>query len=110
MRKKRKPIPKGSALPVLLTKRDVSNIRNHTFAHPDFLRAGIVERNGSLRFNWSLEDIEEIQASFAGVSSTFTRSYSAFLIITRNGKILRRCEPRLSCAVVELEVSSSSAF
>ena len=69
MRSKRKPIPKGSTLPVLLTKRNILDIREYTLASPVFLRAGVVERNGSLRFNWSLEDIEIIQGYVAAAAN-----------------------------------------
>ena len=70
MRSKRKPIPKGSTLPVLLTKRNILDIREYTLASPAFLRAGVVERNGSLRFSWSLEDIEIIQGYVAAAANS----------------------------------------
>jgi hypothetical protein len=65
MRNKRKPVTKGSTLPVRLTPGDVLDIREPTFVNPTLLRAGVVEGNGSLRFDWSLEDIEEIQGDVA---------------------------------------------
>ena len=78
MRSKRKPIPKGSTLPVLLTKRNILDIREYTLASPAFLRAGVVERNGSLRFSWSLEDIEIIQG-YVAAAANHTKSKDSML-------------------------------
>ena len=65
MRAKRKRIPKGSKLPVLLSTEEVSDIREHTFLEPNLLLGGLAQPNGSFRFDWALEDIEEIQGYVA---------------------------------------------
>jgi hypothetical protein len=46
---------------VLLGTKEVSDIRERTFVSPSLLIGVIVQPNGSLRFDWSLGDIEEIQ-------------------------------------------------
>jgi hypothetical protein len=89
MNSRRKPIPKGSTLPVLLTKNNVLDIREHTFASQDFLKASVVERNGSLRFDWSLEDIEIIQG-YVAASANHTKD--------------RKLERRLELIYSKLEV------
>jgi hypothetical protein len=89
MNSRRKPIPKGSTLPVLLTKNNVLDIREHTFANQDFLKASVVERNGSLRFDWSLEDIEIIQG-YVAASANHTKD--------------RKLERRLELIYSKLEV------
>jgi hypothetical protein len=65
VRTKRKRIPEGCKLPVLLGTKEVSDIRERTFVSPGLLIGGIVQPNGSLRFDWSLGDIEEIQGHVA---------------------------------------------
>jgi hypothetical protein len=50
---------------VLLRTEEISDIRKHTFLDPNLLIGGIVQPNGSLRFDWSLDDIEEIQGYVA---------------------------------------------
>jgi hypothetical protein len=65
VRTKRKRIPQGCKLPVLLGTKEVSDIRERTFVSPGLLIGGIVQPNGSLRFDWSLGDIEEIQGHVA---------------------------------------------
>jgi hypothetical protein len=62
---KRKQIPKGAKLPAFMSAKEVSDIREHTFLLPILLVGGIVQPNGALRFDWSLEDIEEIQGHVA---------------------------------------------
>jgi hypothetical protein len=65
VRTKRKRIPQGCKLPVLLGTKEVSDIRERTFVSPGLLIGGIVQPDGSLRFDWSLGDIEEIQGHVA---------------------------------------------
>jgi hypothetical protein len=65
VRTKRKRIPEGCKLPVLLGTKEASDIRERTFVSPGLLIGGIVQPNGSLRFDWSLGDIEEIQGHVA---------------------------------------------
>jgi hypothetical protein len=57
---KRKRLPAESKIPVVLSAGEVTDIRQHTFLGPGLLLAGIVEANGSVRFSWSLEDLEEV--------------------------------------------------
>lgn len=56
----RKRLPGDIKVPVVLSTGEISDIRKHTLLGPDLLRAGMVEANGSLRFSWSLDDIEEV--------------------------------------------------
>jgi hypothetical protein len=65
MRTKRKWIPQGCKLPVLLDTKEVSDIRERTFVSAGLLICGIVQPDSSLRFDWSLGDIEEIQGYLA---------------------------------------------
>ena len=59
----RKRIPYGTKLPVYLTEKEVADVREDTFAGPDF---GFGVLGGSkLRFNLSLDDIEELQGNIA---------------------------------------------
>jgi hypothetical protein len=64
VRAKQRRISEGSKLPVLLRTEEISDIREHTFLDPNLLIGGIVQPNGSLRFE-SLDDIEEIQGHVA---------------------------------------------
>ncbi len=48
-----------------MSTEEVSDIREHTFLDPNLLIGGIVQPNGSLRFDWSLDDVEEIQGYVA---------------------------------------------
>ena len=50
---------------MFLSTEEVADIREHTFLDPDIVIGGIVQDNGSLRFDWSLDDIEEIQGHVA---------------------------------------------
>ena len=59
----RKRIPYGTKLPVYLTEKEVADIREHTFADPDF-GFGVLE-GSRLRFNLSLDDIEDLQGNVA---------------------------------------------
>ena len=63
---------------MLLTKRNILDIREYTLASQAFLRGGVVERNGSLRFNWSLEDIEIIQG-YVAAAANHTKSKDSML-------------------------------
>ena len=60
----RKRIPHGTKLPVYFTEQEVAEIREHTFAGPDFGSFGVLE-GSRLRFNLSLDDIEELQGNIA---------------------------------------------
>jgi hypothetical protein len=62
---KRRPIPQSSKLSILLTAKEVSDIRERTFVDLGLFIGGIVQSNGSVRFDWSLEDIEDIQGHIA---------------------------------------------
>jgi hypothetical protein len=62
---KRKQIPAGSKLAVLLSAQEVADIREHTFLDPNLIIGGIVQDKGSLRFDWALDEIEEIQGYVA---------------------------------------------
>jgi hypothetical protein len=48
-----------------LGTKEVSDIHEQTFVRPGLLIGGIVQPDGSLRFDWPLGDIEEIQGHFA---------------------------------------------
>jgi hypothetical protein len=65
LRTKRTQIPEGYKLPVLLGAKEVSDIRERTFVSSGLLIGGIVQPNGSLRFDRSLGDIEEIHGHVA---------------------------------------------
>ena len=62
-----KRIPYGTKLPVYLTAKEVTDIREHTFADPDF-GFGVLE-GSRLRFDMSLDDIEELQGYVAAASN-----------------------------------------
>ncbi len=63
----KKIIPYGTKLPVYLTEKEVADIREHTFADPDF-GFGVLE-GSRLRFDMSLDDIEELQGYVAAASN-----------------------------------------
>jgi hypothetical protein len=58
--------------PVVLSVEEITDIRQHTFLGPELLLAGIVEANGSVRFDWSLEDLEEV-LGYVASSANHTR-------------------------------------
>jgi hypothetical protein len=57
---RRKRLSADNRVPVVLAPEEITDIRRHTFLGPELLLAGIVEANGSVRFRWSLEDLEEV--------------------------------------------------
>ena len=61
----RKRIPYGTKLPVYLTDKEVADIREHT--DPDF-GFGVLE-GSRLRFDLSLDDIEELQGYVAAAAN-----------------------------------------
>ena len=61
----RQRIPEGTKLPVLLCTEEIADIQEHTFLDPDLVSGGIVQDDGSFRFDWSLDEIEEIQGYIA---------------------------------------------
>ena len=63
----RREIPYGTKLPVYFTEHEVADIREHTFAGPDF-GFGVLE-GSRLRFDMSLDDIEELQGYVAAASN-----------------------------------------
>ena len=63
----KKTIPYGTKLPVYLTEKEVADIREHTFADPDF-GFGVLE-GSRLRFDMSLDDIEDLQGYVAAASN-----------------------------------------
>lgn len=69
MKVTRKRIPDGCKLPVLLSAAEIADIREHTFLDPEFVRFGVVQDNGSHRFDWPLGDIEEIQGYVAAAAN-----------------------------------------
>lgn len=60
-----KRIPYGTKLPVYLTEKEIADVREH--ADPDF-GFGILE-GSRLRFDMSLDDIEELQGYVAAASN-----------------------------------------
>lgn len=61
---KRKKIPYGTKVPVILTGRQLHLIRNETFCDPNIIN--FVEAEGEdFHLNLSLDDIEEIQGHVA---------------------------------------------
>ena len=56
----RKRLSADGRVPVVLSAREISDIRQDTFLGPELLLVGIVQANGSVRFRWSLEDLEEV--------------------------------------------------
>ena len=60
----RREIPYGTKLPVYFTEHEVADIREHTFAGLDFGSFGVLE-GSRLRFNLSLDDIEDLQGNVA---------------------------------------------
>ena len=56
----RKRLSADNQVPVVLSAGEISDIRQHTFLGPELLLAGIVRANGSVRFRWSLEELEEV--------------------------------------------------
>jgi hypothetical protein len=54
---------------VLLDTKEASDIRERTFVSPGLLLGGIVQSDGSLRFDCSLGDIEEIQGHVAAAAN-----------------------------------------
>jgi hypothetical protein len=69
---KRRRLPADSRVPVVLSAGEVTDIRQHTFLGPEMLLAGIVQANGSLRFRWSLEDLEEV-LGYVAASANHTK-------------------------------------
>ena len=65
LKKIRLRIPEGSKIQLLLSTDEVADIRDHTFLDPDIVSDGIVQNSGMLRFDWSLDEIEEIQGYIA---------------------------------------------
>ncbi len=61
----KKIIPYGTKLPVYLTEKEIADVREH--ADPDF-GFGILE-GSRLRFDMSLDDIEELQGYVAAASN-----------------------------------------
>ncbi len=60
----RQRIRYGTRLPVYFTEQEVADIREHTFADPEFGSFAVLE-GSRLRFNLSLDDIEELQGNVA---------------------------------------------
>jgi hypothetical protein len=61
---KRNRIAYGSKLPVYFSQAELTDIREHTFAHPDLVAHGLVEGK-KLRVDLWLDDIEQIQGYVA---------------------------------------------
>jgi hypothetical protein len=61
---KRKKIPYGTKLPVILTQKERDLIRNETYYDPRFASVAISEGN-KIKINLTLGDIEEIQGYVA---------------------------------------------
>ena len=64
----RRRIPYGTKLPVYLTEREVADIREYTFADPDFGSFAVLE-GSRLRFDLSLDDIEELHGNVAAAAN-----------------------------------------
>ncbi len=67
----KKIIPYGTKLPVYLTDKEVADIREHTFSGTDF-GLGVLE-GSRLRFNLSLDDIEDLQG-YVAAQANHTKS------------------------------------
>ena len=76
----RKHIPSGTKLPVYFSRQDLEDIRERTFADPEFGRYALVEGK-RLRVDLSLDDMEEIQGYVAAEANH-----------TRNLKLRRRLD------------------
>lgn len=61
---KRKKIPQGTKLPVILTLKERDIIRDMTVGVPDFGKLGIVEGK-NIKLMMSLDDIEDVQGYLA---------------------------------------------
>lgn len=61
---KRKKIPYGTKLPVLLTPNELNLIRENTFCDPDLGKMGIVEGK-NIKIMINLDDVEELQGHVA---------------------------------------------
>lgn len=61
---KRKAIPKGTKIPVVLTLKERDIIRDMTVGVPDFGKLGIVEGK-NIKLLMSLDDIEDVQGYVA---------------------------------------------
>ena len=61
---RRKRIPNGTKLPVLLSRRQVELVTDHTFVDHSALSHGLV-KGADVLFQLSLDDIEEIQGYVA---------------------------------------------
>jgi hypothetical protein len=61
---KRKKIPEGTKLPVILTLKERDLIRDQTLGNPNFGNIGLVEGK-SIKLMMSLDDIEEVQGYVA---------------------------------------------
>ena len=64
----KKKIPYGTKIPVKLTVRERSVIRDETFCDPDFAKLAIVEDKG-IQVELSLDEIEEIQGHVAATAN-----------------------------------------
>lgn len=64
----RKQIPYETKLPVSLAHHQVELIRDRTFADPSRLALGLAEGE-RVTFQWSLDDIEELQGDVAAAAN-----------------------------------------
>ena len=71
---RRKRLPADSRVPVVLSAEELTDIRQHTFQGSELLLAGAVEANGSVRFDWSLEDLEEV-LGYVAASANHTKDW-----------------------------------
>ena len=60
----KKKIPYGTKLPVKLTVRERDLILDETFCDPGYLKMAVAD-NRSIKLEWSLDDIEDIQGFVA---------------------------------------------
>jgi hypothetical protein len=65
-------LPTDIQAPVVLRAEEIADIRQHSLLGPELLLAGVVEANGSVRFHWSLEQLEEVLGCVAASANHTT--------------------------------------
>jgi hypothetical protein len=65
---KRKTIPYGTKLPVVLTLKERDLIRDKTFCDPHFGKMGVVEGK-NIKIMMDLDDIEDVQGYIAAAAN-----------------------------------------
>ena len=69
MKPLRLKIPHDTPIEVLLTARDVETLQELTFLDPAELVGGVLVGEGCLRFDWTLDAIEDVQGWVAAAAN-----------------------------------------